>query len=174
MQCQTDDFKGAKYIHKRQAPTSTTDFGTVNKFSSVYGRLSCMVPHCARRLVSAATVERNTSSRSKLNQSAANVNTHTSNTALACLRTPLGMLSRRLSIARMMLPCPQISTVFPALMRGTMRSLQNSHDRAWASLRDSVLGLPHHEAGISSTVENGMTTGQTERGQRQDKLKGGE
>lgn len=37
-----------------------------------------------------------------------------------------------------------------------MRSLQNAHDRAWASFRDSVLGLPHHEAGMSSAVAHEM------------------
>lgn len=71
-------------------------------------------------------------------------------TQLACLRTSFGILSRRFSIERIMFPCPQISTVFPAMIRGTRRSLQNSHDRAWASLSDSVFGLPHQEAGISS------------------------
>ena len=75
---------------------------------------------------------------------------------LTCLRTSLGMLSRRFSIERIMFPCPQISTAFPSLRRGTMRSLQNAHDRAWASFRDSVLGLPHHEAGMSSAVAHEM------------------
>lgn len=66
------------------------------------------------------------------------------------LRESLGMQSSRLSMARMTLPCAHISTVFPRLMDGTTRSLHNIHARACASLRDSVLGLPHHESGISS------------------------
>lgn len=78
--------------------------------------------------------------------------------SLTCLRTSLGIPSRRLSMERMMLPCPQMSTVLPALTRGTMRSLQNAHDLACASFRDSVLGLPHHDAGISSGV-HGKTKG---------------